>query len=258
MDLRSVTRPHPNACIGAALLLGVACSTPTGAPAYSQIVATPAAQRSLARDPELALLLSPGALQLRVSLTVPDSTAQLSWTPTSARVETSTGLSREIEIVPVHCLEDIDPANDFPYRFAWTFCDHVAVVTTSVLSSARTRRLAEVLSGVVVDTHVLSGTPGAQYILRVPAGRDATTEAVRRAEMFPEVASAGVLSNEPPCVYSDQVPRPACPEWSFMRSLPVSFSGAGGDTIRVASGGWVRLTYIEVSGTQRVVQITVP
>ncbi len=245
-------------CRASACAIALACSSPTSNGSVEPILGAEPVQLRITRPPSLNLSLSTDSSFGIISLTATDSTASIAWAPTTVRVLTSRGFDAKILVAPDYCLTDVDPANSFPFRFSWTSCRRIAVVTSSVLSVAQQSRLAELVSGRLESFRIFSSLQGAEYILLIPVGRAATAEAVRRAERFPSVTSAGSMSNEPLCVYDDRVPPPPCPEWTLTIKLLVSEATATGEGVPITAGGWIRVEYVDAEGVTSSIQVAVP
>jgi hypothetical protein len=199
----------------------------------------------------------PDSAFLIVTVPVPDSTAHVKWTPAVVTITTSAGYQNDFEVVPFACLKP-KAAGSFPFDFEWLTCNQVAVSTSALLSAGEISELEADVDGRVFWSRARTAEPGADYLLFVPVGEQATAEAARRARLHARVTSAGVPSNDPRCVRSDEIPAPPCPTWVLHVQVPYA-SGAGSkDTVPVVAGGWVRARYVDDHGVPHTAEYQVP
>lgn len=244
--------------VTATLVSGCACGLPTDVSNLPPIQGTEPLQLRITHGPEIARHPDPDSALLMVSVTGPDSTPHRKWQPTRIRVSSDRGYDRELLAVPFTCIDLNDSGLPFPYNFTWRSCNHIVVEAPAVLSSQQLDQLAAATTGELVNTHILRTISGASYIFQVPVGRAATIEAARRARLFGFVSSADRLSRDPVCVRSDVLPPPPCPPWFLVVVIPFSYSSMSLDSVPVRSGGWVKATYRDTEGMERVVVYSVP
>jgi hypothetical protein len=264
MSRALVSRPRthgprrPRGLVGAllrhALLLAApACRSATdGGDAHIQLRGEPPRQLALATGPEILRHPDPDSAVLLFRVTAPDSTLHRNWWPTALQIETDRGYRADVLLAPYACLLPSDDFPTFPLDFAWWSCDIVGVNTTAVWSKAEIAEAEQAVSGRKVEEYVFQTSPGAYYGFRVPVGLDATAEAVRRLARLPGVREAFRADNEPRCVLSDVIPPPPCDPWYLRARRAFTFADpAGGDSLPVSPGGWVRATYEEPGGATR-------
>jgi hypothetical protein len=186
-----------------------------------------------------------------------DSLLSILWRRTEIEVATSRGYEATVRLHPPACLIPVAGEAHFPYTFEWFFCDMVAFQTTSVLSPSRFNAIAQLASGdtvlsIIFGRSLVPYYPAevvATYVMRVPFGLSATSAARRRVGAQPEVYSTSWEIAQPPCMRELS---PVCPPWFASGALPISFSDApGADSIPVARGGWLRVSYRQPDGSVR-------
>ncbi len=251
----------------AALGLSVGTCRSATAPQLPGVPTDPA-QLPIVGAPEIlrwtAPLARPGESRpdsaIAVRITAPDSSFALDWRPTELLLETSAGFHRTILLHPPACLVP-NPASGmgFPFNFTWWVCDGVGINTSVVLTPERLREISAIAGGDTTWTVSFKTSPGGYYEFRVGVGKAVTEAAVRRLSALPEVTEASRILNDPLCVISDIVPHPPCDPWRLVARHPyVLDRTAGGDTIPLQRGGWVRATYALPDGSTRVTQVSVP
>jgi len=202
----------------------------------------------------------PDTAGLRFQVQVADSTAAVHGWVSSILVETDRGYRARIPLVPPSCLVRRAAAGSetiaFPMNFEWRECERIGVRTSVLLDASRVQTMLAALGGNarVVTTYALQTMPGAYYFVRVTPALDAADRARPKLQSFPEVSSVDALDALPACVYRDVEPRPPCPPWTLEGHRFYSFGAAGGDTIPVSHGGWVRATYTQADGTMRTAE----
>jgi hypothetical protein len=240
------------------VLLGLAvaaCRSSTEPQARSK-AAEPARQLFLAAQPEI--LRGPGVAPVEpgdtqyytVRVTARDSTFALRWWPTAILVETDRGDRRTLTLPPYACLLPEGAGREFPFTFTWWGCHQVGVNTRVALAPDRLREAERLAGGELMASYEFGPGPGAQYRFRVGTGLGVTAAAMERLKSLPEVIDAFRLDASPECLLSDIVPPPPCDPWWLLRRLPyVVDRPAGGDTLSVGRGGWVRATYTQPDGS---------
>lgn len=242
----------------AILACNAACQSATDSVDLVPIQGTSPVQLRIDQDPQITRHPDLDSALLIVSVTGPDSSPHREWRPTAIRVSSDRGYDREFLAVPFACIDPNDSGLPFPFNFTWRSCNHVGVESRILLATHQLQQLENVMSGKLVATFVFRTIPGASYTFEVPPGSLATTEAARRAKLFDFVSTAHRVSRDPLCVRSDIVPPPPCPPWFLLVLVPFSYSSATTDSIPVRSGGWVRATYVDADGTQRMSEYMVP
>jgi hypothetical protein len=205
----------------------------------------------LTTGPEIRLdTLLDSSIYLLFRVTAPDSTFATSWWPTQLLVETDRGYQDTLVLTPSSCLLPESSGTSFPFTFTWWTCDIVGINTSEILSSDQLHQMEQAVSGQKLHMREFKTMPGALYDFRVPAGLTATAEAVRRLARFSGVNDAFRENAEPLCFISDIIPPPPCDPWWLQTFRPFTFSDvAGGDSLPVRHGGWVRATYTQSDGT---------
>lgn len=236
----------------------LACGSAVGTQNLLPIQGTSPRQFPVSGDLQIQHHPDPDSAILIFSVTTIDSTPHIEWRPTTLRVESDLGYDSTVLAVPFTCLEPNNSGLSFPFNFTWRSCNRIGVETDSVLSESQVADLKAIVTGRLVESHPFQTVPGAFSIFKVPVGREATAEAVRRAQGFAYVRNAFRISMDPECVRSDILPPPPCPPWFLFVRLPYSRQASPGDSIPVRSGGWVRARYIDVGGSQHVVEYSVP
>lgn len=228
------------------------CSSATEVPTLEPIIGTSPRQFVPISAPEI-LKPVPDSAFLLFAVTAPDSTYHLGWRPTEILVETDRGYRESILLPPHRCLipRPIDGVG-FPFNFTWWSCTGAGINTNIVLSNSRLKTIADLVSGRLIQRRNFLTQPGAHYRFRVPPGIEATGEAVARLTQLPEVEEAFRLNDEPLCYISDIVPPPPCDPWWLQVRLWFTFGAASGDTLPVGPQGWVRATYTQSDGVQRI------
>jgi len=264
-DRRTITpRPH-RACwppetrrgrtlrVVSTILCVASCNLSTEAQPQRPIEGSAPRQLVPVAGPEV-LRLYPDSAFLLFAVTAPDSTFHVNWWPTSLLVETDRGFRETIPLPPHRCLIPTAGGQPFPFGFTWWACDGVGLNSLTVLSAARIDQFASLVNGRLLRAIEFSTRPGGQYRFQVPVGLSATAEAGRRLAAEPEVLEAFRLNNEPLCVISDVVPPPPCEPWWLQTRRFFTFGPAGGDTIPVSPGGWVRVTYMQSDAVSRTAE----
>lgn len=216
-------------------------------------------------DPEIFFQKAPFAVLgplpdsfVALRVVVPDSTFAVRWWASEILLETDAGTRATVKLTPRDCLLPQNIGLVFPFTFTWWACDQVVLITNVVLSPARLREVMAIAGGDTVRTYLFRTSPGAYYVFRVDVGLTPTAEAVQRLSVLSEATGAARLDDSPICVLSDIVPQPKCPPWRLVATRPYVFDrAAGGDTVMLRRGGWVRATYTQPDGSTRTTQMTV-
>lgn len=248
--------------ICALILAAAGCQDATGtAPDTYEGLGEPPRQLFIVGTPDIVWapepVLYPGhrpdSQFVAVRVTAPDSFFARRWWPTEIVVETDREERRTVLLAPSRCILPDGAGTAFPLTFTWWICDQVGVNTRVLLSPERLRAFAEIAGGDTVLTWPFRTMPGGQYRFGVGVGQRATAEAVRRLSGIVEVVEAFRIRNDPHCVRSDIVPPPPCDPWQLARRLAYVFERqARGDTLSLSRDGWIRVTYRQPDGTQRV------
>ncbi|CAG1006719.1 hypothetical protein ANRL2_04625 [Anaerolineae bacterium] len=256
--------------LGLAALVLVQCRSATGPDALPPIAPATPRQAMALGAPRIVHVADPDSSMLYVTVDVPDSSFSLEWRPSILMVESSRGTRDTVLMVPESCLSPLESGGSpwWQHEYEWYLCDSVVLLTDVPLTDSRIASLSRLVTGsfayrfVLPDPLPLNGPyPGvrARYTILVPPGLKSTAEAMRRLLSQPETVSVGNSLSSPLCVASDDVPPPACPPWRLRALLRLSYSESPGlDSVAVAPGGWVRVSYADEGGEIRSTTYTMP
>ena len=234
------------------------CGSTTSPADWKAISPTPPRQFMLATELEILPHPDPNSSALIVRATVGDSLPHMEWLPSALVVETDRGQELDVVLKPFACLLHEHPESPFPFTFEWFTCDVISLATAAPLSAAEIAQIETATSGDSLFAIQFQELPGAQYWFTIPFGKEASAEAIRRADTFSFVERPFRSTNPPSCVSSDQVPPPDCPAWHLVASVRFSFVAAAPDTLFVSQGGWARAKYLQSDGTLRTATFNFP
>ena len=234
------------------------CGSTTSPGDWQAIPPTPPSQFILTTELEILPHPDPDSSALIFRATVGDSLPHIEWLPSALFVETDRGQELEVVLKPFACLLHEHPELQFPFTVEWFTCDVISLTTVAPLSPAEIAEIEKATSGDSLLGVQFQEQPGAQYWFTVPFGKEASAEAIRRADTFSFVERAFRSTNPPSCVLSDQVPPPDCPSWHLVASVRFSFVSAAPDTLFVSQGGWARARYLQSDGTFRTAIFNFP
>jgi hypothetical protein len=223
---------------------------PTEPTAQSILPAAPIVQYRIVGSPRVYRAPQADSALLYVAVETTDSLPHVSWTTSTVLVETSRGYRGTHVLVPFACIEPRPVSGEeqpkFPRNFSWYSCQLVNAISEVVLSADVLLRMLNAVGGQLFWLYPFQARPGAQYVLLVRPGREATEVAMTRMRAISGVTDVFRETAEPTCVYSE-VPQP-CPRWETVARIPFTYGIAGGGTIPVERGGLVRATYTDLRG----------
>ena len=237
--------------VAMALLLA-GCSSSTEPSGSEPIRASAPRQIAIVGDPVIERTESSNLSIVYLSVTAPDSTLHVRWWPTRLLVETDRGYRQDVLLIPDSCLEPQEIGLRFPFTFEWFQCDGIGLVNKTVLTVETIDQIEQLVSGRLSDQQIFYARPGAVYYFRVPLGREAVAEAMRRLDGLADTEDVFHGTAAPLCVLTGDR---ACPPWSLSKRLNYSFGAASRGTLPVSRGGWIRATYTEASGARKVTQL---
>ena len=170
----------------------------------------------------------------------------------TARGAEASAFRQEVLLIPDSCLEPQEIGLRFPFTFEWLQCDGIGLVNKTVLTVENIDQIEQLVSGRLLYQQFFQTRPGAVYYFRVPLGREAVAEAMRRLNGLADTEDVFNGTAAPLCVLTGDR---ACPPWSLSKRLNYSFGAASHGTLPVSRGGWIRATYTEPGGARKVSQL---
>lgn len=223
------------------------------------LVGAPPLQVKIVAGPTILVDPSPNESRLIVTLSAVDSLAHRSWRPTRVVLQVDQGVLRELLVPPYACINPRGGGGSFPHNFSWWSCNSVLVTTVHVLTEPERAAMSTQVGAPIVETRIFSSLGLAQYTLRIPTGRTASTIAQRRASALAFAQRADIPDFVPICVGSDQIPPPPCPPWFLTVAVPFALESSGsGDSLSLHHGSRVRVTYVDALGKVYVAELNIP